>query len=371
MGRSMTQLPFPRVLLGPGPSSVPSRVLQAMGRAPVGYLDPELFTTLDEISQGLRAAFGTSNRFTIAQTGTGMAGMEACFVNLIEPGDEVLIGVHGFFGARMCEIATRSGAKVHRVDAPWGEPLDVNKLADAAKNAGQIKLVGVVHAETSTGVLQPLSEIGELAKKLGALFLADTVTSLGGLPVELDKNGVDVAYSATQKCMGCPPGLTPISVSDRALDRVKSRKTPVQSWYHDWLLLDKYWSADRMYHHTVPVCLLMGLCESLRDIKEEGLENRFKRHSDVSRMLMTQLDRRGYKPFAKEGFRLPTLNSLHLPAGVDDVAIRKRLLTEYGLEIGGGLGDLKGKVWRIGTMGESAQVRNVAMLVAALDNILG
>lgn len=367
---SAQRLPDPRILLGPGPSCVPPRVLEAMARAPVGYLDPELFEALEEIQVRLRTVFGTANPFTLALTGTGMAGMESCFANLVEPGDTVLIGVHGFFGERMVEIAGRYGAQVVRVDAPWGTPLDPAQIEEAAARAGKLRLIACVHAETSTGVRQPLEPIAEIARRHNALFLVDAVTSLGGLPVEIDRIGIDACYSATQKCMGCPPGLAPLTVSERALERAAARTSRVVSWYYDWKLLANYWGGDHMYHHTVPVSLLIAFRESLRMIQEEGLEARYARHQNVSRLLMEGVAQMGMQPFAQEGYRLPTLNALHLPAGAEDVTVRRRLLTEYGIEIGGGLGALKGKIWRIGTMGESASIRNVSLLLAALKAAL-
>ncbi len=366
-----TALPSPRVLLGPGPSSVTPRVLEALGRAPIGYLDPELFTLLDGLRADLRTVFGTSNEFTLPLTGTGMAGMEACLANLIECGDNVVIGVCGFFGGRMVEIARRLGANVTQVDAEWGRILEPDALAAAIKSAGRVKLVGCVHAETSTGVRQPLEPIAALAREADALFLVDAVTSLGGIPVELDKVGADACYSGTQKCMGAPPGLSPISVSPRALETLANRKSPIPNWYYDWNLLRAYYDDPHAYHHTVPVNLLFALREALAETMDEGLEARFARHCDVSAQLMTGLAELGIRPFAQEGFRLPTLNSVHIPASVtDEVAVRKRLLLEYGLEIGGGLGALKGKIWRIGTMGASATPRNVTLLLAALREIL-
>ncbi len=367
---SETSLPLPRILLGPGPSSVPPRVLEVMARAPLGYLDPALFAELEELQTNLRTVFGTTNAFTLALTGTGMAGMEACIANLIEPGDTMLIGVHGFFGARMVEIATRYGANVVRVDAEWGRPLDVDALAQAAANAGTIKVVACVHAETSTGVRQPLEPVAEIARRHDALFLVDAVTSLGGLPVKVDSIGIDACYSASQKCMGCPPGLAPLTVSERAFRTAATRRTPVTNWYYDWQLLANYWGGDRMYHHTVPVNLLAAFAEALRLIREEGLTARFARHQAVSDTLMQGLETLGMAPFAQEGFRLPTLNAVHIPSGADDVTVRKRLLTDYGLEIGGGLGGLKGKIWRVGTMGESAALRHVTLLLAALRESL-
>jgi alanine-glyoxylate transaminase/serine-glyoxylate transaminase/serine-pyruvate transaminase len=362
-------IPSPRILLGPGPLAVSSRVLLAQAKPPIGYLDPDLFATLTEIQQNLRIVYGTRNEFTIALTGTGMAGMESCFANLVEPGDNVVIGVNGFFGARMVEIASRYGANVIRVDAEWGRTLDPAEIEKAA-STGPIKLIACVHAETSTGVRQPLEPIADVARSHDALFVVDAVTSLGGLPVEVDRIGIDACYSASQKCMGCPPGLAPLTVSDRALQAAAARKNPGSSWYYDWGLLAAYWGGDRLYHHTVPVSSLFGIQESLRDIVEEGLEDRFARHRDVSGLLMAGLANLGIRPFAQEDARLPTLNSVIIPDGVDDAATRNRLLIEYGIEIGGGLGALKGKVWRIGTMGESATRRNVALLIAALEALL-
>jgi alanine-glyoxylate transaminase/serine-glyoxylate transaminase/serine-pyruvate transaminase len=365
-------LPFPRILLGPGPSSVTPRVLEALGRAPIGYLDPELFALLEDLRADLRAVFGTKNRFTIPLTGTGMAGMECCLSNLVEPGDNVVLGVNGFFGGRMVEICTRLGANVTKVEAEWGRALEPEPFAAALRSLSGVKLVACVHAETSTGVWQPLEPIARLAHAQGALFLADAVTSLGGIPVEIDSVGVDACYSGTQKCLGAPPGLSPITVSERAFEAAAARKTPVPVWYFDWKLLQAYYDEPHAYHHTVPVNLLYALRESLAEIREEGLEARFARHREISAQLVAGLAERNIRPFAQEGNRLPTLNSVTLPPGVEDEAvIRRRLLTEYGIEIGGGLGALKGKIWRIGTMGASATARNVTLLLAALREILG
>ena len=366
---SSSSLPFPRILMGPGPSSVSSRVLEVMGRAPIGYLDPELFAALSDIQSKLRVVFGTSNEATLAMTGTGMAGMETCLGNLIEPGDNVIIGVCGFFGGRMVEIAERLGANVTRIDGEWGRPIDANRFHEAAAAIGNIRLIGCVHAETSTGVRQPLGEIGKIASEFGALFLVDAVTSLGGIPVELDKVRADASYSGTQKCMGAPPGLSPVTFSAKAMDVIRNRKTK-PSWYFDIQLVLNYWTGDHMYHHTVPGNLLLALHESLVSIEEEGLANRFERHQSVSDRLIFGLSEMGIVPFAQDGYRLPTLNSVVIPDGVDDMAVRKSLLMEYGLEIGGGLGPLKGKIWRIGTMGESASHRNVELLLASLKTIL-
>jgi alanine-glyoxylate transaminase / serine-glyoxylate transaminase / serine-pyruvate transaminase len=364
-------LPFPRILLGPGPSSVTPRVLQALGRAPIGYLDPELFSMLDTLRTNLRTLFGTQNAFTLPLTGTGMAGMESCLVNLVESGDTVVIGVNGFFGGRMVEISNRLGANVVTVEGEWGKPLDAQKFADALKPLDKVKLVGAVHAETSTGVRNPVAEIAALAHEKDALFLADAVTSLGGIPVEVDKSGIDVCYSATQKCVGAPPGLAPITVSDRALQIALARKAPVANWYYDWKLLLAYYDEPHGYHHTVPVNLYYALNEALLEIIEEGLEARYARHQSVSDRLIGGISELGMQPFAAEGSRLPTLNSVTLPPKItDEVAVRKRLLTEFGIEIGGGLGALKGQIWRIGTMGASASIRNVLLLLSAFRDVL-
>lgn len=370
----MTQtgmIPFPRILLGPGPSSVTPRVLEALARAPIGYLDPELFTLLEAMRGNLRTVFGTKNDFTIPLTGTGMAGMECCLANLLEPGDTVVIGVAGFFGGRMAEISRRLGAQVIEVQAEWGRILEPEQFAAALKSLTNVKLVGCVHAETSTGVHQPLEAIVALAHQHGALFLADAVTSLGGLPVDIDNVGIDVCYSGTQKCMGAPPGLSPLTVSERALEMAWNRKTPLADWFFDWKLLRDYYDGAHAYHHTVPVNLYYALDAALEEMMEEGLEARFARHRAVSAQLMSGLSDLGIEPFAEEGHRLPTLNSVLIPSRVsDEAAVRKRLLMEYGLEIGGGLGALKGKIWRIGTMGASATHRNVTLLLAALKEVL-
>ncbi len=368
---SNPKLPFPRILMGPGPSSVAPRVLQAGAEAPLGYLDPELFDALAEIQANLRAVFGTQNPYTIALTGTGMAGMESCFANLVEPGETALIGVCGFFGERLVEMASRYGANVVRVDGEWGRPLDPDQVAKVADGAGPIKLVACVHAETSTGVRQPLEPIAEIARRHDALFLVDAVTSLGGLPVEVDNVGADACYSASQKCMGCPPGLAPLTVSERALDAARSRRARVTNWYYDWELLAKYWGEPHLYHHTVPSTQLIGLRESLRMMMEEGLDRRWQRHQEMRDALVQGLSELGITPFAEQGYRLPTITTVWIPDGVDDAGTRKRLLVEYGLEIGGGLGPIKGRIWRIGTMGESASLRNVELLLGALRRVLG
>lgn len=365
-------IPSPRILLGPGPSSVSPRVLAAMGRAPVGYLDPELFELMDTLRADLRTLFGTSNDFTFPLTGTGMAAMECCLCNLVEPGDHVVVGVHGFFGGRMVEICRRLGATVTAVCAEWGRVLEAEAFAEALQRAGKVKLVACVHAETSTGVCQPLDAIARLAHAHDALFLVDMVTSLGGMAVNVDACGVDVAYSGTQKCLGAPPGLAPVTVSERAWRVASARQSQVPVWYFDWQLLRAYYDAPHTYHHTVPVNLLFGLREALNEILEEGLVARFDRHRRVSDALMAGLHAMGVLPFAQEGYRLPTLNAVHVPEHVgDENRVRRCLLEEFGIEIGGGLGELRGRIWRIGTMGASATSRNVVLLLSALQSIMG
>lgn len=364
-------LPSPRILMGPGPSSVTPRVLEALARAPIGYLDPELFSMLNGLRSNLRTVYGTANEWTFPLTGTGMAGMESCLSNLLEPGDKAVIGVIGFFGARMVELARRLGAEVTVVEGEWGGVLDPDEMAKAIQQSGKLKLVGCVHAETSTGVNQPLKHIASLAHEHGALFLADAVTSLGGISVDIDNNGVDVAYSGTQKCVGAPPGLSPITVSESALQVVKNRKFRQSHWFFDWNLLQNYYDAPHMYHHTVPVNMLFALNEALLEIVDEGLDERFKRHRDVSAFLLSGLEELGIYPFVKAEHRLPTLNTVIIPDHiVDEAAVRARLLQEFGVEIGGGLGALKGKIWRIGTMGASATLRNVLTLLGALKRVL-
>jgi alanine-glyoxylate transaminase/serine-glyoxylate transaminase/serine-pyruvate transaminase len=366
----MKRTPLPRVLLGPGPSSISTKVQEALGQAPIGYLDPELFEITDRIRARLRTVFGTQNAFTIPLTGTGMAGMECCFANLIEPADKVVIGIHGFFGERMAEIARRLGAEVITVQAEWGEAIEPEAIANALASAGKVKLVACVHAETSTGICQPLEEIAKLVREHDSLFLVDTVTSLGGMPVEVDRLGIDVSYSGTQKCIGAPSGISPITVSERAWEVRQRRRAPVE-WYFDWLLLRDYYDSPHAYHHTVPVNLLYALEAALEEIEEEGLEARWQRHAAVSALLREQLRELGVEPFGCSANRLPTLNAFCVPDAVDNEAhVRAKLLQDYGIEIGGGLGKLKGKIWRIGTMGSSATPRNVLLLSAALRTVL-
>lgn len=355
--------------MGPGPSDVPSRIRRAMAAPLVGHLDPYFLGLMDDIGSLLRQVLRTENEWTLAISGTGSAGMETCFVNLIEPGDEVVIGVNGVFGGRMCDVAERCGAKVHRVEAPWGEPLAADDFAKVLKSVSP-KLVAVVHAETSTGVRQPLEEIGGLAREAGALFLVDAVTSLGGIDVRVDDWGIDALYSGTQKCLSCPPGLSPVTFSPRAQDAIRSRSGKCQSWYLDLSMLCSYWGSERVYHHTAPISMLYALRESLRLVVEEGLEERFARHRANHVLLRAGLLKLGFDFLVDEDYRLPQLNAVTLPAGIDEAAVRKRLLEEFNIEVGAGLGDLKGKIWRIGLMGASSTPNHVNSLLGALKQIL-
>ncbi|MEW6374704.1 MAG: alanine--glyoxylate aminotransferase family protein [Thermodesulfobacteriota bacterium] len=362
--------PNPKLLMGPGPSNVHYRVYQAMLNPVIGYLDPQLLACMDEISEMLRGLFQTKNRNTLAISATGSSGMEASFVNFVEPGDTVMIGVNGFFAERMTEVAARCGAKVIRIEQDWGKIIEPEKMIKALKDHPGTKTCAVVHAETSTGVMQPLEEIGAYCRKTDTLFLVDAVTSLGGCELKVDERGIDICYSCSQKGISVPPGLSPITVSPKAMDVLRSRKTKVQSFYLDLLLLEKYWGEERIYHHTAPASMFYALREGLRIIFEEGLEARFQRHQMLGDRLKMELEGFGFKPFAQEGYRLPMLTSVHLPEWVEDVPIRKRLLNEYNIEVGGGLGQLKGKIWRVGLMGETCRIQSIQCLMGALKEIL-
>lgn len=341
-----------------------------MSRPLVGHLDPVFVKLMEEVKTMLRAVFQTRNAMTFPVSGTGSAGMEFCFVNLIEPGDEVVIGVNGVFGQRMCEVAARCGARVVRVEADWGRIIEPDTVAAALRQCRQPKLVAIVHAETSTGVLTPPAELARLAQEAGALFVLDTVTSLGGCPVALDDWGVDAAYSGTQKCLSAPPGLAPVSFSPRAVEVVQRRKTKVQSWYLDLNLLASYWGEERVYHHTAPISMNYALHEALRLVLMEGLPARWHRHEQNHQQLKAGLESLGIQFVAQEGYRLWQLNAVTVPPGVDEAAVRRRLLDEFGIEIGAGLGPWKGKVWRIGLMGESCRAENVDRLLTALRRVL-
>jgi len=362
--------PTPRTLMGPGPSNVHYRVYQAMFAPVIGYLDPQLLACMDEISEMLRGLFQTKNRLTFAISATGSSGMEASFVNFVEPGDTVIIGVNGFFADRMTEVASRCGAKVIRIDQEWGKIVDPEKLIKALKEHPEARICGVVHAETSTGVRQPLEEIGAYCKKVDTLFVVDAVTSLGAGEVKVDEWGIDICYSCSQKGLSVPPGLSPITVSQKAMDFLHSRKTKVQSFYLDLSLLEKYWGEERVYHHTAPASMFYALREGLSIIFEEGLEARFERHQKLGDRLKMELEGFGFRLFAQEGYRLPMLTSVALPDWVEDLPTRKRLLNDYNIEVGGGLGQLKGKIWRVGLMGETCKIQNILSLMGALKDIL-
>ena len=362
--------PPARVLLGPGPSDVHPRVLAALAAPLVGHLDPVFVAMMEEVKALLRFVFATENALTIPISGTGSAGMEACVVNLVEPGDEVVVGVNGVFGTRLAEVATRAGATVTRVEAPWGRVVRAEQVEAALRNCRQPKLVALIHAETSTGAWQPLEDAARLAHDHGALFLADCVTSLGGAPVEIDRWGIDAAYSGTQKCLSCPPGLSPITFGPRAVEALRRRKTPVQSWYLDLTLLERYWGEERVYHHTAPISMNYALREALRLVAEEGLAARFARHRANHEALAAGLASLGLAFASEEGHRLPMLNAVAVPDGMDEARVRHRLLDAHGIEIGGGLGPMKGRVWRIGLMGESSRRAHVLLLLSALEDAL-
>lgn len=363
----MTTLPQ-RLLLGPGPSNVHPRVLAALARPLLGHLDPAFLALADEVQERLRRLFGTGNRLTIPLASTGSGGMEAALANLLEPDDTALVGVAGVFGERMCDVAGRQGARVVRVDAEWGTALDEGAMI-AAIEREQPELVAFVHAETSTGVCQPVERLARAAREAGALVVLDCVTSLGGLPVALDAWDVDAAYSATQKCLSCPPGLAPASFSGRALARVAGRRAPVPSWYFDLGLLGGYYGDERVYHHTAPVGMIAGLAEGLRLLDEEGIDARIERHARAAARLLAGLEPLGFEPLVAAPQRLPMLTSVRLPERVlriGEAALRRRLLDRHGIELGGGLGKLAGGIWRIGLMGENARNEPVDRLLGAL-----
>ncbi len=361
--------PPTRVLMGPGPSDVAPSVLRALAAPTVGHLDPYFLNVMDDVRAMLRDVLRTGNAVTIPMSGTGSAGMETCFVNLLEPGDAVLVGVNGVFGTRMCEVARRCGAKVTAVEVPWGRAFDVDQFRKAA-DGKQYRLVCVVHAETSTGVLQNLTGFRGLADELGALLLVDAVTSLGGVAVEMDEWGIDAIYSGTQKCLSCPPGLSPVSLSACTTKVLQNRRSPVQSWYLDLSLIGQYWGTERVYHHTAPINMLYALHESLRLVLSEGLKARHRRHRVHAEALWAGLEAMGLKLPVADGERLAPLTVVEVPEGVNEATVRKHLLDVYNLEIGGGLGPMKGKVWRIGLMGHSSTARNVTLCLSALSSAL-
>jgi alanine-glyoxylate transaminase/serine-glyoxylate transaminase/serine-pyruvate transaminase len=361
-------IPPQRILLGPGPSDVPPRVLAAMASPTIGHLDPEYLRLMDETRHMLKQVFRTSNEMTFAASGTGSAGMEAAVVNLIEPGDEMIVCVNGVFGTRMRDVAQRAGATVHSIEAEWGQTIEATAVADTLKKHPKTKVLGIVHAETSTGVHQPLEEISKLVHDAGALLLVDAVTSLGGVDVRIDDWHIDACYSGTQKCLSCPPGLAPMTFSAAAIAAMDKRKGKVQSWYLDVSMLRQYWGEQRVYHHTAPINMNYALHESLRIVLEEGLEKRIARHLLNHRALRAGVEAIGMKYVPRHS--LTTLNAIGVPAGVDDAKVRRRLLNEFGIEIGAGLGPMKGKAWRVGLMGASSSERNVTLFLAALETIL-
>ena len=357
--------------MGPGPSGVHPRVHEALSSPMVGHLDPQFLGIMDNIQKMLRRLFRTENRLTIAVSGTGSAGMESAFVNVVEPGDEVLVCVNGVFGNRMSDIVERIGGVLHRIDRPWGEVFELSEIEGALASHPEVKAVAIVHAETSTGALQPLEEIGKLCRSSGRLFLVDCVTSLGGERFEADEWNVDVAYSGTQKCLSCPPGLAPVTFSERAVEKLKGRESKVVSWYLDLSMIEKYWTdGERAYHHTAPISMNYALHEALCLVHEEGLEARWERHRRNSAVLVAGLDALGFRLFAQEGHRLPMLNAVWIPEGVDDAGFRKALLDDYDIEIGGGLGEVAGKIWRIGLMGETSSRENITTFLGALETLL-
>jgi alanine-glyoxylate transaminase/serine-glyoxylate transaminase/serine-pyruvate transaminase len=360
--------PPKRILLGPGPSPVDDRVLSAMAAPLLGHLDPLFLQCMDDVQSLLRYVFETENRVTIPISATGSAGMEAALVNVIEPGDEVVVCINGVFGERMRDIIERAGAKPITVAATWGEAIDVSKI-EAALNSSQPRALALVHAETSTGVLQDLSGLADLAHARGALFIVDAVTSLGGHPVGVDRQGIDICYSGTQKCLGAPPGLAPVTFNERAIERIRSRRSKVQSWYLDISLVEKYWGDDRTYHHTAPISMNYALREALRLVHEEGLEARWRRHELNHRALVAGVEAMGLSMAVAPANRLWSLNAVSVPEGIDDARVRGRLLDE-NIEIGGGLGPMKGKIWRIGLMGSGSTRENVMLVLDALHRAL-
>ncbi len=370
MTASPTFNPPTRVLMGPGPSGAHPRVLRAMTAPILGHLDPEFLKIMDNCNDMLRKVMMTENRITIATPGTGTSGMEAAVMNLVEPGDKVVVGICGYFGERIAQMAERSGGQVTRVQAPWGSPTDFAGVEAAVKAAGNVKLVGIVHAETSTGVQTPVEPYAKLAHDAGALLLADCVTSLGGVPVTVDAWGADAVYSGTQKCLSAPPGMAPLTLSPRAWDAVKAREVPCNTWYLDLSLLEAYWDERRAYHHTAPISMVYALHEALALVLDEGLENRWARHEQNGRALQAGFEAMGLALHADEGYRLPVLTTVRIPEGVNDLEVRGALLKRHSIEIGGGLGDLRAKVWRFGLMGESSNPGNVLLALSSFGKIL-
>ncbi len=359
-----------KLLLGPGPSNAHPSVLQAMSQPLIGHLDEDFLQIMADIKRMLQATFQTQNELTFAVSAPGSAGMETCLVNLLEPGDEAVICIHGVFGNRMADIAERCGAKVIKVEAPWGEAIDPDQVREALKIC-RPKLVAIVHAETSTGVLQPLTEISELVHEVDSLLVVDAVTSFCGTYLNIDEWGIDAVYSGSQKCLSAPPGLSPVSFSARAVEVLNARKTKVQSWFLDLSLVSNYWQgAKRAYHHTAPISSMYALKEALNLVLQEGLKARFERHLQAHKLLKVGLEDMGFEFLVSEEYRLPMLNAIKLPVGIDDQLVRDKLLKNHQIEIGAGLGGFAGKVWRIGLMGENARPKPVSTLLSALKEII-
>ncbi len=360
-----------RLLLGPGPSPVHPDVLAAQSRGMIGHLDPAFLPVVDEVADMLRAVFRTDNQLTWAVSGTGSAGMETAVTNVVEPGDTVIVGVNGVFGGRVADAVRRAGGEVVEVTAPWGRIVPPADVEDALDRNPEARAVALVHAETSTGVRQPLEQIGRRLVNEPTLLLVDAVTSLAGIPLEVDAWGLDVVYSGTQKCLSVPPGLAPITFSDKAVAVLESRDSPVRSWYLDAEAIRRYWGEERAYHHTAPISALLGLHEGLRRVLEEGLEERWERHEEVGRRFQREIGERGGTPVADEQHRLPQLTAFTWPEGVDEGERRSRLLEEQGIEVGGGLGDFAGRAWRVGLMGHGARHDSVDRLLGAVDALQG
>lgn len=359
----------PRLLLGPGPSNYSNRVRQALSSNEIGHLDPRFIDIMNETQELLRYVWQTDHAFTIPVSGTGSAAMEASLANLVEPGDVVLIGVNGYFGERLCEMASRYGADVRRLEKDWGEVFTIDEIGEAIE-FHRPSILGLIHAETATGALQPMDRIGKLCREFNCLLLLDTVTSLGGVPVMLDRWHVDVSYSGGQKCISCPPGIAPLTLGPRALEKLNRRKTKVANWYLDMSLLSKYWGPERTYHHTAPVNMVFALREALRIIAEEGLEDRWERHLRNAKALWEGLEEIGVSPFVPEEWRLPSLTTAITPDGVDAKAVAAYLIEHFNIEIAGAFGPLAGKVWRIGLMGHNSRHENVVLLLAALKEAM-
>ncbi len=359
-----------RILLGPGPSIADPRVLRAMNNPMIGYLDPAYIDVMDEVAQNLRKVFQTENKATFPVQGTGFSGMDSCLGSLVEPGDKVIIAVHGFFGTRMCEMVERYGGEAVRLDQEWGKAFHPETIENSLKENLDAKLLAIVHAETSTGVLQPLDEIGKLCQEHGVLFLVDAVTSTAGVELAVDSWGIDVCYSGSQKCLGAPPGLAPVTINQRALGVIAERKTKPPSFYLDLSLISEYWGENHVYHHTGPMAMVYAMREALRIVNEEGLQKRWARHHLNAAALRAGLQGLGLDLHADPEHYLPSLTTVRVPEGIDDTVLRNKLLNDFNIEIGGGLGNLKGNVWRIGLMGYASNRQNVLYLLSALETLL-